>query len=179
MATMVLVRLLLMIGVSSTILNVYATSKPPLQFSYSTALLTAGDNNDRFAVSCSRYALFISQQFSTIVIDIFDITTLKWSTSSLSDHRIYSSGAATIGNQSDHIVIAGGQAFTGVKDSVDIFNCGTNQWSTAQLSEARIRPMTAAVEDYIVFAGRHPYQLLFFFAVTHTHTQIHVALFVL
>ncbi len=66
-------------------------------------------------------------------VDIYDISTNKWSTAELSEGRGFGIAAAANGNK---IFFAGGEAGDGTwpSDVVDIYDVSTNTWTVAHLS---------------------------------------------
>jgi len=86
-------------------------------------------------------------------VDIYDVSSGKWTTAKLSQAR-NGLAAATTGNK---ILFAGGAAHNGVfsfvTNTVDIYDLLSNTWTTAQLSEARCLLAGAAAGNKILFAG--------------------------
>ncbi len=102
-------------------------------------ILFAGGNN------------FTDIGFVYSTVDIYDITTNSWSTSSLSQQK-YGMGVAVLGSK---IFFAGG--FTGNNSGtatkrVDIYNTASNIWTIDSLSVART-PIGASVNGKVLFAG--------------------------
>jgi hypothetical protein len=92
----------------------------------------------------------VSQDHSSRV-DIYDISTNKWSTAELSIARHYIAAVAN-GNK---VFFAGGEISDGTvpTDVVDIYDVSTNTWTVAHLSLAGKNIAAAAVGDKVVFAG--------------------------
>jgi hypothetical protein len=86
-------------------------------------------------------------------VDIFDIVTQTWSTSTLSVRRADVSAVAA----GDKIFFAGGRLGAGGNDqhfsTVDIYDVSTNQWSVTSLSQSRAYIASATVGDKVFFAG--------------------------
>lgn len=90
-----------------------------------------------------------SELQETNIVDIYDLRTHKWTTTTLSktgDCLIMATAAA--GNK---IVFAGEHGYGSA--TVDIYDVTTDTWTTAQLSEARGNLAAAATADKIFFAG--------------------------
>ena len=91
--------------------------------------------------------------YSTVFsnIDIYDITSDTWSSSSLSVGRCNLSGIVI----EDKILFAGGFAGTSFipSDRVDIYQLSTGIWSTASLSQARGDMSAVTTNNKIYFAG--------------------------
>jgi K319L-like, PKD domain/Kelch motif/Galactose oxidase, central domain len=84
-------------------------------------------------------------------VDIYDISTNKWSTADLSIARHYIAAVAN-GNK---VFFAGGETSDGTvpTDVVDIYDVSTNTWTVAHLSLAGSHIAAAAVGDKVLFAG--------------------------
>jgi N-acetylneuraminic acid mutarotase len=87
-------------------------------------------------------------------VDIYDVSTKKWSAAQLSEPRDLISVAVS-GNK---IFFAGGwidsgNAFVSPSDKVDIYDAGTNSWSVATLSVARSSLSVTAVGNKVIFVG--------------------------
>ncbi|MBL8010423.1 MAG: T9SS type A sorting domain-containing protein [Flavobacteriales bacterium] len=85
-------------------------------------------------------------------IDIYDMATQTWSTTTLSEARAGMASAVLDGKA----YFAGGYRGTGVgvSDRVDIYDSATDSWSTATLSEARaFYGGGVAVGGKVMFAG--------------------------
>jgi N-acetylneuraminic acid mutarotase len=89
------------------------------------------------------------QHFSTV--DIYDVSTNKWSVTNLSQSRAYIA-SATVG---DKVFFAGGEREWPhpVSDRIDIYDLGTNTWSTASLSAPRSGLTAVTANNRIYFAG--------------------------
>jgi len=87
-------------------------------------------------------------------VDIYDITTNKWSTAELSKGDRQGIAVAAVGNK---IFFAGGEQDpfnTSLSLSrVDIYDALNNTWSTAELSEARTGISAATIGSKVFFAG--------------------------
>lgn len=87
-------------------------------------------------------------------VDIYDISTGKWSTAELSEARSHPYAAAA-GNK---ILFAGGRKSnlgSGESKVVDIYNVATGTWSTTTLSVDREGVSIAAIGNKIMIAGGH------------------------
>ena len=84
-------------------------------------------------------------------VDIYDISTNKWSTAELSIARHYIAAVAN-GNK---VFFAGGEISDGTfpTDVVDIYDVSTNTWTVAHLSLAGRDIAAAAVSEKVLFAG--------------------------
>ena len=89
-------------------------------------------------------------------VDIYDASTGRWSSASLSQAR-YSMNVATVGTD---VIFAGGYYRTGPSSpasnpstAVDIFDASTGRWSTASLSQPRVSMTVAIVGSKAIFAG--------------------------
>ncbi len=84
-------------------------------------------------------------------VDIYDISTNKWSTAELSIARHYIAAVAN-GNK---VFFAGGEISDGTfpTDVVDIYDVSTNTWTVAHLSLGGSHIAAAAVGDKVLFAG--------------------------
>jgi hypothetical protein len=87
-------------------------------------------------------------------VDIYDVSTKKWSTAQLSESRDMISVAVS-GNK---IFFAGGwndsgNVFVSPSDKVDIYDAGTNTWTVATLSVARSALSVTAVGNKVIFVG--------------------------
>jgi hypothetical protein len=99
------------------------------------------------------YALFAGGRITTQptfsnVVDIFDLLSGMWNTSTLSASRELVA-AASLGNLA---FFGGGYNSTSV-NIVDIFNATTQTWSTATLSQARHYLAAASIGDIVAFGG--------------------------
>jgi hypothetical protein len=85
-------------------------------------------------------------------VDIYDISTNKWSTAELSYGRSNGIAAVTNGNK---IFFAGGETSDGTvpADVVDIYDVSTDTWTVAHLSLGGDDIAAAAVGDNVLFAG--------------------------
>jgi hypothetical protein len=86
-------------------------------------LFGGGDHGFNMASGTSR----------STAVDIYDVSTNKWSTASLSEPRINNS-AITVGNK---IYFAGGGSRSSTSNSIDIYDNATNSWSKLALKEKR------------------------------------------
>jgi len=84
------------------------------------------------------------------VVDIFDIDSKTWSTTSLSAARVDLSAGVT---SDGYVVFAGGANATGASNVVDIYNSASGTWSTATLPAARFGMSAIAVGTKVFFAG--------------------------
>ena len=84
-------------------------------------------------------------------VDIYDVSTNKWSTAELSMGRMGMT-AASVGNK---IFFAGGGDPDNetVTSRVDIYDASTDRWSTAELSQGRTYIASATLGNKIFFAG--------------------------
>jgi hypothetical protein len=84
-------------------------------------------------------------------VDIYDISSNSWSTTTLSEART-GIAATTAG---DKVIFAGGNYFGWwpVSNRIDIYNATTNTWSTASLSEARSGSAAGTISNRAFFAG--------------------------
>src|SRR5258706_10992377 len=85
-------------------------------------------------------------------VDIYDVTTQRWSTAELSQAR-YDMAAISVGNK---IFFAGGHTgFTGpgYSSRIDIYDVSSNTWSMAELSEPRSGVAAATIGNKVFFAG--------------------------
>ena len=98
---------------------------------------------------------FKSLGFQNIVVsnkvDIYDISSNSWSTTTLSEART-GMAATTVGHK---VMFAGGNYFGWwpVSNRIDIYDVSTNTWSTTSLSEARSGPAVGTINDKAFFAG--------------------------
>ncbi len=88
------------------------------------------------------------------VVDIYDVSTNTWSTSSLSiprgmltataaGNKIYFAGGVTLANPSDYTST----------DKIDIYDVNPGTWSSSQLSEGKGEHAAVAVNNKIYWAG--------------------------
>jgi kelch-like protein 20 len=113
---------------------------------------------DLAATSFGNWAFFAGGDNSTVttiattfnVIDIFNSTSLGWSTATLSQARKWLAAAST-----GEIVVFGGGSPDGYSSTnvVDIYNPTSGSWSTLTLSQARYYLAAASSSNQIVFAG--------------------------
>lgn len=87
-------------------------------------------------------------------VEIYDVTTGKWSYEALSEAR-RDLGIAAAGNK---VVFAGGQGHSNqtggyFSDKVDIYDIVTKTWSTAKLSVPRDYLLTASAGNFMFFIG--------------------------
>jgi len=82
-------------------------------------------------------------------VDIFDSSSSKWSTASLTISRSLMA-AATLGSRA---FFAGGSNSTDYQSIVDIFDDSTGNWSVESLSVARSCIAATAVGNKVIFAG--------------------------
>jgi hypothetical protein len=87
-------------------------------------------------------------------VDIYNVSTKRWSTAQLSEQRDRISVAIS-GNK---IFFAGGwkdsgNSFVSPSNKVDIYDAGTNTWSVATLSVARSSLSVTAVGNKVIFVG--------------------------
>ena len=82
-------------------------------------------------------------------MDIYDASTGKWTTASLSQAR-YDPAATTVGTK---VLFAGGSTATATSSVVDIYDASTGQWSTASLSQARYALTATTAGNEAFFAG--------------------------
>jgi hypothetical protein len=85
------------------------------------------------------------------VIDVYDITTEKWTSLNLSEPRALL-GAAALG---DKVFFAGGVNFQDniISDKVDIYDVKTGVWTFAKLSSPRFFLASSAIGNKVIFAG--------------------------
>lgn len=102
---------------------------------------------------------FLDQPTSVIsaAVDIYDVTTGRWSTAALSQARD-GMAVTTVGTKA---IFAGGyfndvNGTAQTSDVVDIYDAATDHWSTATLSQARAGATAAAVGNLAIFAGGSP-----------------------
>jgi N-acetylneuraminic acid mutarotase len=84
-------------------------------------------------------------------VDIYDITTQRWTTAKLSENRSKIS-TITAGNK---VFFAGGEIGDGTcpTKTVDIYDLSTSQWSTSSLSIPGSSVVPALVGNKVLFAG--------------------------
>jgi tRNA A-37 threonylcarbamoyl transferase component Bud32 len=145
-------------GVYSSVVDVYNVTRD----TWTTATLSQARSGIAANSVANRYALFAggfvrSKFLNDIkisnVVDIFDATSGKWSTATLSQPRRYV--AAT--SLSYSAFFGGGQTSENQPSNVvDVFNAKTQTWSTASLSQARYCLAAAAVGEVVTFGGGTP-----------------------
>ena len=133
-------------------------------YDVSTDTWTSKSTNSNFKLSVGRYNLAAAAAGNKIffaggltnsttyssVVDIYDISSESWSTTTLSVARS-NLAAAAAGNK---IFFAGGLINSTTRSSVvDIYDISSESWSTATLSLPRSRLAGAAVGNKILFAG--------------------------
>lgn len=86
-------------------------------------------------------------------VDIYDLSTNKWSTASLSEPRSYISAVAV----DNKVYFAGGQRedrwYANPSDIIDIYDNSTDTWSTSTLSQPMGFVAGVAVADNIYWMG--------------------------
>jgi hypothetical protein len=123
-------------------INLQLTLLGNIQNSLSGSAIVSADNKIFFAGG-SNGGINFSR------VDIFNLTTLTWSTAELSLPRTYISAVAC----ASKVFFAGGFSSSGPSSRVDIYDIATQSWSTAELGEARIRIATATIGNKVFFAG--------------------------
>lgn len=87
-------------------------------------------------------------------VDIYDLTTNTWSTSSLSEKKRGGHSAVTAGNK---IYFAGGETWPGsywaASNKIDIYDNVTNTWSTSSMQEGKIAFASIILDNKIYWAG--------------------------
>ena len=83
------------------------------------------------------------------VVDIFDYSTRAWSTSALSQGRMYMSAASV----APYVIFAGGLAASGDSDRVDIFDARTGAWSTSSLVRPQREGAAVGTRTKAIFYG--------------------------
>ncbi|MEJ7831066.1 MAG: hypothetical protein WKF91_22865 [Segetibacter sp.] len=85
-------------------------------------------------------------------VDIYDVTTNKWSTAELTKPERQAMAVASVGNK---ILFAGGgdNDMGGTTSRVDIYDASTNTWSVAKLSKGRESLAAVTLGNKVFFAG--------------------------
>ena len=134
-------------GFTTTIGPTWAFTTPSSGLTHSTKNLS--NLGEVTAVTVGKMAIFASNTSTSYVgnstaVDLYDSTTRKWSTWSLSKAR-GGITTATVGNKA---IFAGGES-----DAVDIYNAKTHHWSTGKLSGARDGMVATTLGNNVLFAG--------------------------
>jgi len=85
-------------------------------------------------------------------VDIYDVTTNRWSTAELTKPERQAMAVASVGNK---ILFAGGgdNDMGGTTSRVDIYDASTNTWSIAELSKGRESLAAVTLGNKVFFAG--------------------------
>ena len=97
----------------------------------------------------------VLSEVSYDIVDVLHLSTMKWTTTHLSQPRTAMGSAVGFDGLHHIAVFAGGYDWSSgeVTDRVDLYNFTTQQWSTASLSEARGFVAASSLYGKIYIAG--------------------------